>query len=206
MRYDRRPLRRFLVLALPALVLAMALFRSALEALGRLPVLLAAAPELRQRPVVVILTWLLEAVALSALYLLVQGSGGSRLLNGVLTGWIAWVFRGPLLVIAVVTLAGQPAGPWWSMTFSWWVLYTICGLLLGVVGRGLGTQARSGSRLTSGEPSSIPSGHWALRRPKWGLASTVATARQTDRPRRCGSLLPEAAERMHRSRRPPGPL
>jgi hypothetical protein len=33
----------------------------------------------------------------------------------------------------VVTLAGQPAGPWWSMTFSWWVLYTICGLLLGVI-------------------------------------------------------------------------
>src|SRR6202158_486392 len=100
MRYDRRPLRRFLVLALPALVLAMALFRSALEALGRLPVLLAAAPELRQRRLVVFLTWLREAVALSALYLLVQGSGGSRLLNGVLTGWIAWVFRGPLLVIA----------------------------------------------------------------------------------------------------------
>jgi len=133
MRYDRRPLRRFLVLALPALVLAMALFRSAVEALGRAPVLLNAAPELRQHPVVVILTWLLEAVALAALYLLVQASGGSRLLNGVLTGWIAWVFRGPLLVIAVVTMAGQPAGPWWSMTFSWWVLYTICGLLLGVV-------------------------------------------------------------------------
>jgi hypothetical protein len=133
MRYDRRPLRRFLVLALPALVLVMALFRSAVEALGRAPALLGAAPELRQHAVVVILTWLLEAVALAALYLLVQGSGGSRLLNGVLTGWIAWVFRGPLLVISVATLAGQPAGPWWSLTFSWWVLYTICGLLLGVV-------------------------------------------------------------------------
>jgi hypothetical protein len=140
MRYDRPPVRRFLVLALPALVLAMALFRSALEALGRLPVLLGAAPELRQHPVVVILTWLLEAVALAALYLLVQASGGSRLLNGVLTGWIAWVFRGPLLVIAVVTLAGQPPGPWWSMAFSWWVLYTICGVLLGVVAAASGLQ------------------------------------------------------------------
>jgi len=67
MRYDRRPLRRFLVLALPALVLVMALFRSAVEALGRAPVLLNAAPELRQHPVLVILTWLLEAVALAAL-------------------------------------------------------------------------------------------------------------------------------------------
>jgi hypothetical protein len=133
MRYDRHPLRRFLVLALPALVLVMALFRSSVEALGRAPALLSAAPEVRQHAVVVIGTWLLEALSLSALYLLVQGSGGSRLLNGLLTGWIAWVFRGPLLVISVVTLGGQPAGPWWSMTFSWWVLYTICGLLLGVI-------------------------------------------------------------------------
>lgn len=111
----------------------MALFRSGVAALGRTPELVGAAPEPRHHLVIVILTWLLEAVALAALYLLVQASGGSRLLNGVLTGWIAWVFRGPLLVIAVVTLAGQPAGPWWSMTFSWWVLYTLCGLLLGVV-------------------------------------------------------------------------
>ena len=111
----------------------MALFRSGVEALGRTPVLLSGAPELRQRWVVLVGTWVLEALALAALYLLVQASGGSRLLNGLLTGWIAWVFRGPLLVVAVVTLAGQPAGPWWSMAFTWWVLYTVCGLLLGVV-------------------------------------------------------------------------
>src|SRR5260370_14357889 len=91
MRYDRRPLRRFLVLALPALVLAMALFRSAVEALGRAPALLSAAPELRQHPVVVILTWLLEAVALAALYLLVQATGGSRLLTGLLNTCVASV-------------------------------------------------------------------------------------------------------------------
>jgi hypothetical protein len=132
MRYDRHPLRRFLVLALPALVLTMALFRSGVEALGRAPELLRAPPV--TLPLwVVVGTWLLEAVALAALYLLVQPSGGGRLLDGLLTGWIAWVFRGPLLVVAVVTLGGQPAGPWWSMTFSWWVLYTVCGLLLGVV-------------------------------------------------------------------------
>jgi hypothetical protein len=132
MRYDRPPLRRFLVLALPVLVLTMALFRSGVEALGRAPALLHS-PPVTLPAWVVVGTWLLEAVALAALYLLVQASGGGRLLNGLLTGWIAWVFRGPLLVVAVVTLAGQPAGPWWSMTFSWWVLYTVCGLLLGVV-------------------------------------------------------------------------
>ena len=110
----------------------MALFRSGVEALGRAPELMRAAP-VTLPTWVVIGSWLLEAVALSALYLLVQTGGGGRLMNGLVTGWIAWVFRGPLLVIAVVTLAGQPAGPWWSMTFSWWVLYTICGLLLGVI-------------------------------------------------------------------------
>jgi hypothetical protein len=140
MRYDRRPLRRFLVLALPALVLVMALFRSGVEALGRAPALISSAPELKQHTLVVVGTWVLEALALAALYLLVQGGGGSRLLNGLLTGWIAWVFRGPLLVVAVVTLAGQPAGPWWSMTFSWWVLYTVCGLLLGVVAAASGLE------------------------------------------------------------------
>jgi hypothetical protein len=154
LRYDRRPLRRFLVLALPAIVLAMALFRFAVEASGRAPALLSAAPELRQHPVLVILTWLLEAVALSALYLLVHASGGSRLLNGVLTGWIAWVFRGPLLVIAVVTLAGQPAAPWWGLTFSWWVLYTICGLLLGVVAAASGL--RPGPVVGAPSGSSLP--------------------------------------------------
>jgi hypothetical protein len=133
MRYDRPPLRRFLVLALPTLVLVMALFHSAVEALGRAPAIESAAPQLPRQWLVVIGTWLLEALALAALYLLVQANGGSRLLNGLLTGWIAWVFRGPLLVVAVVTMAGQPAGPWWSMTFSWWVLYSVCGLLLGVV-------------------------------------------------------------------------
>jgi hypothetical protein len=106
----------------------MALFHRGVEALGRAP------EPVRELPVLVqVGTWVLEALALSALYLLVQTSGGGRLLNGLLTGWIAWVFRGPLLVVSVVTIAGQSPGPWWSMAFAWFVLYTTCGLLLGVV-------------------------------------------------------------------------
>jgi hypothetical protein len=131
-RYDRRALRRFLIFALPLLVLTMALFSFALEALGMAP-----DPALLSRsgiaPLpgwVVLATWMLEAVGLAALFLLVQGRGG-RLLAGLLTGWIAWVFRGPLLVVTVAGLAGLPPGPWWTMAFSWWVLYTLCGLLLG---------------------------------------------------------------------------
>jgi hypothetical protein len=133
LRYDRRPLRRFLFLALPTLVLTMALFHSGVEALGSAQLPHSPAVAARWWMVIEGCTWVLEALALSALYALVQSGGGGRLLNGLLTGWIAWVFRGPLLVIAVVTLGDQPAGPWWRMTFSWWILYSVCGLLLGVV-------------------------------------------------------------------------
>lgn len=78
-------------------------------------------------------TWILESIGLSALFLLIHRGGGGRWLSGLLTGWIAWVFRGPLLVVTVAGLGGLPPGPWWSLAFSWWILYTLCGLLLGGV-------------------------------------------------------------------------
>jgi hypothetical protein len=133
MGYDPHALRKFLFLSLPILVLTMALFRAVQGALGHGDELLrAAAPTL---PIWIIVgTWILEAVGLSALFLLIQGAGGNRLINGLLSGWIAWIFRGPLLVVAVVTVGGQPAGPWWSLALSWWLLYTLCGLILGAVG------------------------------------------------------------------------
>ena len=142
MGYDRPALRKFLLLALPLLVLAMALFRSLLEGFGRTPELARAAGG--GLPAWVLVgTWALEALGLSALFLLIQGAqgaqgGGSRLLNGLLTGWIAWVFRGPLLVVAVVTLGGLKQGPWWSLVVSWWFLYTLCGLLLGAIAAAAG--------------------------------------------------------------------
>jgi hypothetical protein len=136
MGYDRRALRKFLLLSLPLLVLAMALFRAVQEAWGRGGASRMGGTSL---PVWVIVgTWVLEALGLSALFLLIQGGGGNRLLNGLLTGWIAWVFRGPLLVVAVVTLGGLPPGPWWALALSWWFLYTLCGLLLGVIGAASG--------------------------------------------------------------------
>jgi hypothetical protein len=132
-------LRRFLIFALPLLVLAMALFHFGLEALGMAPdpgaLSTARAPQLPAW--VMLATWMLEAVGLSALFLLIHGRSG-RWLAGLLTGWIAWVFRGPLLVVTVAGLAGLPPGPWWSMAFSWWVLYTLCGLLLGALAAAAG--------------------------------------------------------------------
>jgi hypothetical protein len=143
LRYDRRALRRFLAFALPLLVLTMALFRFALEVLGRAPdpALLSPSGGGPLPGWVILATWGLEALGLAALYLLIQGHGGRRWLSGLLAGWIAWVFRGPLLVVSVVGLAGLPPGPWWAMAFSWWVLYTLCGLLLGGAAAASGLQS-----------------------------------------------------------------
>ena len=128
-------MKRFLFLALPLLLLAMALFRFAQEAFGMAPdpVLLSPSAPARLPGWVALATWGLESIGLAALFLMIQGRGGSRLVSGLLAGWIAWVFRGPLLVVTVVSLAGLAPGPWWVLVFSWWVLYTVCGLLLGVV-------------------------------------------------------------------------
>jgi hypothetical protein len=143
LRYDLRALRRFLIFALPLLVLTMGLFRFALEVLHRAPdpSLLSPSTVANLPGWVVLATWILEAVGLSALYLLILARGGSRVTAGLLAGWIAWIFRGPLLVVTVVGLAGLPPRPWWGMAFSWWILYTICGLVLGAAASAARLQA-----------------------------------------------------------------
>jgi len=133
LRYDRPALKRFLVIALPLLLLTMALFRFALEMLRMAPDPAALAHGAPGLPTAVTLaTWVLESIGLAALYLLIHGRGASPWTTGLLAGWIAWVFRGPLLVVTVVGLAGLAPRPWWGLAFSWWVLYTLCGLMLGV--------------------------------------------------------------------------
>jgi|HubBroStandDraft_3_1064219.scaffolds.fasta_scaffold257091_1 hypothetical protein len=155
--YDLRALRKFLLFSLPLLVLAMAVFRSLLAAIGRTPQLGQGAGS-GMPAWVLVGTWLLEALGLSALFLLIQGGGGSRALNGLLTGWIAWVFRGPLLVVAVVTLGGLPAAPWWAMALSWWFLYTLCGLLLGAIAAAAGypPPARDAGGAAPARPAAAP--------------------------------------------------
>lgn len=149
LRYDRGALRRFLFFALPLLVLFMGFFHFAQEMLGLAPDPAQLAPS-GGTPLpgwVALETWALEALALSSLFLLLQGRSSSNWLPGLLTGWIAWVFRGPLLVVTVVGLAGLPPRPWWSLTLSWWVLYSLCGLLLGGVAAAVGLAPQ-------GEPAS----------------------------------------------------
>ena len=131
-------MKRFLVFALPLLLLLFASFHLGLEVAGF-------APELGSLtggrggggglpPAWIVGTWAVEALGLCTLYLLVTGTGAPRLSSGLLAAWIAWLFRGPLLVVTAVGFGGLSAEPWWRLTLRWFLLYTLAGLLLGLLG------------------------------------------------------------------------
>ncbi len=133
-RYHPRTLARFLFLALPLLVLALAAGHGILTTVGG--VNLGALP-----PLVRLGTWMLEAIALTALFLLIHGEVGrpkdpdnSPVVTGVLAAWIAWVFRGALLVLSLAA-AGQATTIWWRRALGWWAIYTVCGVVLGALAR-----------------------------------------------------------------------
>jgi len=128
---------RFLLFAFTSLLVLIALFNLGVEVVGQ-------APDLG--PLVgwhsgraglpggfVLGSWALEALALTALFVLVDSGRRSPWLNGLLSGWVAWVFRGPLLVLAAVGFGHLAGGPWWRLSVRWFVLYTLAGLLLGLV-------------------------------------------------------------------------
>jgi len=160
LRYHHVPLRRFLLLALPLLVLAIAVFHFALEALGLSDSAALAVPlggaGLGHLPAWALAgTWVLEALALTALFLMVHASGPARpawWLDGLLVGWLAWVFRGPLLVVTLVAAAGVRPGPWWTLCLDWLVLYSLCGLLLGALAQTAARDRSRSDRPLPGEP------------------------------------------------------
>jgi len=135
---------RFLFFALLVLLLFQAGFAVAGDAFGFAPETRALAGRVhgpaRVPTTVQLAAWLLESTALLALFLLVQGRSGSWWLDGLATGWIAWVFRGPLLVFAAVALGGLPRQPWWALAFQWLTLYSLCGLSIALVARWLGVE------------------------------------------------------------------
>lgn len=127
------------------LVLLLALFGFAVELLDAEPrsgsVIRLALFEQPAVPGTLVLgTWLVEASGLIALFLLTQGRFGTWWLDGLVAGWVAWIFRGPLLVVTIVVAARQPQDPWWSLAFGWWVLYSVCGLSLAVLARRSGLE------------------------------------------------------------------
>lgn len=131
---------RFIAYAVPLLILLLALFGFTVELLDIEPrqgsvIRLALFEQPHVPGQLVIGTWLVEASGLIALFLLAQGRFGAWWLDGLAAGWVAWVFRGPLLVITIVVAARQPQDPWWKLAFGWWVLYSVCGLSLAILAR-----------------------------------------------------------------------
>ncbi len=131
---------RFVTYALPLLVLLLALFGFAVDILDFEPqrgsvIKLAILDQPTVPAQLVFGTWLVEASGLLALFLLAQGRCGTWWLDGLVAGWLGWVFRGPLLVVTIVVAARQPHHAWWSLAFGWWVLYSVCGLSLAILAR-----------------------------------------------------------------------
>ena len=131
---------RFVTYALPLLILLLALFGFAVGILDFEPqqgsvIKLALFDQPTVPAQLVLGTWLVEASGLLALFLLAQGRCGAWWLDGLVAGWLGWVFRGPLLVVTIVVAARQPQHAWWTLAFGWWVLYSVCGLALSILAR-----------------------------------------------------------------------
>lgn len=158
LRYHRGTLRRFLLLALPLVLLLIALFNLGVELFGMASDM---GPLVGWKPgragipgAFVAGAWALEALALTALFLLVDGRGGWTLTNGLAAAWIAWVFRGPMLVLTAAGF-GRGAEAWWPLAWRWFFLYTAAGIVLALAARAAGLRrprgaapapAREGSR------------------------------------------------------------
>jgi hypothetical protein len=118
-------LPRFLVLALPLVLLALGAFHFAAEALDL------AVPEL---PAPYLLgLWVLEAIGLVALFLLVRERGLGRWTAGLAASSTAWIFRGPVLALTAAGASRLPAGSWSTLVLAWLGLYSVCGLLMAAV-------------------------------------------------------------------------
>lgn len=125
---------RFLILALPLVILALALFHFAGEALDLDQPAKLAAPFLLGR-------WVLEALGLTALYVLVYERGLGRWASGLAACWTAWLFRGPVSVLVVAGGVRLGTSDWWRLLVAWLILYTVCGLVMGAVARSLEPEA-----------------------------------------------------------------
>lgn len=142
LRYDAGPLARFLFFALPLLLLVLAGTAFAAEALGWAPAAAVSPLTIWREPAsgkLVLATWILEAVGLAVLFLLVQSrSEGGWVGDGLATGAIAWLFRGPLLVLTVVAVGRLGRDPWFGLAVERLVAYLAAGLVLALAAQRTG--------------------------------------------------------------------
>ena len=137
---------RFLALALPAAMLVLGLVPGAARILGAAPDLapLAARGVARAAALstgVRLLALAFEATALVALFLLVRRQRRrpiGSLLDGLASGLAAWLFRGPVLVLAVAELTRLPTDPFWQAARLDLVALPAAGLAIGLLAHATG--------------------------------------------------------------------
>lgn len=110
---------RFVLLALPLAVLVLALSTFAADMAGLGPDLASLEAQGLARAgglprAVGVAAFVFEALALTALYLMIEGRFGRWWLDGLASGLAAWLFRGPILVLAVAALVAIPTAPLWQ--------------------------------------------------------------------------------------------
>ncbi len=135
-----RAVLRFLALAIPTALVVLVAIDAGAAAAGLGPDLspLAARAVARVEPLSPALQAAIaafEAMALVALYLLVEGRSGSPLVDGLAAGVAAWLFRGPLLVAAVALMTRLPTAPFWQLARLELVSLPAAGLAIGLVAR-----------------------------------------------------------------------
>ena len=133
---------RFLFFALPLVLLVLGATAFAADAMGATAEGLPAPASLWREPVsgrLLLATWMLEAVGLTVLFLLVQSRGeGGAVVDGLATAGIAWLFRGPLMVLTAAAVTRLGREPWWTLSLQRLAAYLVSGLLLALLARGLG--------------------------------------------------------------------
>ncbi len=144
-RYDLPALARYLAISLPLLVLLMGGFTFVLGAVGLSPSLASLERAGLARPEALpiglsVAGWLIETLALTALFLLIQDRTGAWWIDGLVAGMIGWVFRGPILVLTIVSTSRLGVDPWWPMALRLLLLYSICGLALAMIARSVGLE------------------------------------------------------------------
>ena len=127
---------RFLALAIPLALVVLVAVDAGATALGWAPDTAPLAARGVARPVELPLATALlgatfEAVALVALFLLIEGRSGAPLFDGVAAGLAAWLFSGPLLVFTIASLTRLPTAPFWQAARVGLVALPAAGAALG---------------------------------------------------------------------------